>query len=86
VARLLTIQRAMVPAMERAKYLANLRTKLAHYQSADCRFWVFEEVGMPGLFIEFTEAGDPDQLKAAHAKAPEKPRDPGRVYTEVEIR
>jgi hypothetical protein len=86
VARSLTIQRAMVPAMERPKYLAGLRAKLAHYQSADCRFWVFEEVGLPGLFIEFTEAGDPDQLKAAHAKAPEKPRDPGRVYTEVEIR
>ena len=48
MARSLTIQRAMVPAMERAKYLANLRTKMAHYQSADCRFWVFEEVGLPG--------------------------------------
>jgi hypothetical protein len=86
VARSLTIQRAMVPAVERAKYLAGLRERLAHYQSADCRFWVFEEIGLPGLFIEFTEAGDPEQLKAAHAKASVKPRDPSRVYTEVEIR
>ena len=86
MARSLTIQRAMVPAMERAKYLANLRAKMAHYQNADCRFWVFEEIGLPGLFIEFTEADDLERLKAAHAKAPEKPRDPSRVYTEVEIR
>lgn len=86
MARSLTIQREMVPAVDRAKYLANLRVKMAHYQNADCRFWVFEEAGLPGLFIEFTEAGDPELLKAAHAKAPEKPRDPGRVYTEVEIR
>ena len=86
MARSLTIQRAMVPAVDRAKYLAGLRTRLTHYQGAECRFWVFEEVGLPGLFIEFTEAGDPEQLKAAHAKAPEKPRDAARVYTEVEIR
>lgn len=86
MARSLTIQRAMVPAVDRAKYLASLRAKLAHYQSADCRFWVFEEVGLPGLFIEFTEAGDVEQLRAAHAKAPERPRDPNRIYTEVEIR
>ena len=83
--RALTIQRAMVPAMERARYFEKLRTRRSHYQNADCRFWVFEEAGLPGLFIEFTEAQDADTLKAAHAKAPERLRDPSRVYTEVEI-
>jgi hypothetical protein len=86
MARSLTIQRAMVPLVDRAKYLSALRERLAHYQSADCRFWVFEEIGLPGLFIEFTEAGDPEILKAAHAKAPQKLRDPSRIYSEVEIR
>jgi hypothetical protein len=86
MARVLTIQRAMVPATERERYMARLRDREAHYKGADCRFWVFEEVGLPGLFIEFTEAGDQETLSAAHASAPVKPRDPSRVYAEVEIR
>src|SRR5262249_48636150 len=66
MARALTIQRAMVPATERAKYFARLEGRRAHYQRADCRFWVFEEIGLPGLFIEFTEAHDAATLTAAH--------------------
>ena len=58
MARVLTIQRAMVPVTERERYMARLRDREAYYKDADCRFWVFEEVGLPGLFIEFTEAGD----------------------------
>jgi hypothetical protein len=85
MARALTMQRAMVPAAERAKYLATLRDRRAHYQNAECRFWVFEEAAVPGLFIEFTEAGDPDRLRAAHDKAATKPRDAARIYIEVEI-
>jgi hypothetical protein len=86
MARFLTIQRAMVPATERERYMTKLRDRLAHYDKADCRFWVFEEIGLPGLFIEFTEASDPATLSAAHASAPQPPRDPSRVYTEVEVR
>jgi hypothetical protein len=85
MARALTIQRAMVPAVERARYLAALRERFAHYTKAHCRFWVFEEIGLPGLFLEFTEANDPVTLRAAHAAAKEKLRDPSRVYAEVEI-
>jgi hypothetical protein len=83
--RVLTIQRAMVPAIDRARYLSALRARRTHYKSADCQFWVFEEVGMPGLFIEFMEAKDAPTLKAANAAAAEKLRDPSRVYIEVEI-
>jgi hypothetical protein len=85
MARVLTMQRAMVPATERARYFAKLRDRRAHYTHANCRFWVFEEAGMPGLFFEFTEATDSATLSAAHANAPERLRDPSRVYTEVEI-
>jgi hypothetical protein len=83
--RVLSIQRAMVPATERERYMARLRARQAHYASADCRFWVFEEIGLPGLFIEFTEAGDRATLTAAHESAPVRPRDPSRMYTEVEV-
>jgi hypothetical protein len=75
----------MVPATERARYLAKLTARRAHYQQASCRFWVFEEIGLPGLFMEFTEAQDASTLAAAHAKAPERLRDPTRVYSEVEV-
>lgn len=85
MARALTIQRAMVPATDRTRYLAKLKARRAHYQQAKCRFWVFEEIGLPGLFMEFTEAQDAATLAAAHAKAPERLRDPTRVYTEVEV-
>lgn len=83
--RALTIQRAMVPAVERARYLAALRARRAHYERAGCQFWVFEERDLPGLFMEFTEATDADILSAAHADAPVRTRDPARVYTEVEV-
>jgi hypothetical protein len=83
--RVLTIQRAMVPAVDRARYFASLRARRAHYESAGCRFWVFEELGLPGLVMDFTEATDPAVLSAAHARAPEKLRDPSRVYSEVEM-
>ena len=85
MARVMTIQRAMIPAMRREQYLARLHNRRAHYLDAGCRFWVFEEIGLPGLFMEFAEAGDAATLTAAHVAAPEKLRDPSRVYAEVEI-
>ena len=85
MARAMTIQRAMVPATDRDRYFAKLKARRVHYQQANCRFWVFEEIGLPGLFMEFTEAQDAATLAAAHAKAPERLRDPTRVYTEVEV-
>lgn len=83
--RVLTIQRAMVPATERERYLDKLVARRAHYSGADCRFWVFEEIGLPGLFIEFTEARDQATLTAAHESAPVRPRDLSRIYAEVEV-
>ncbi len=85
MARSLTIQRAVVPAPERERYLARLRARLAHYTARDCRFWVFEEAALPGVFIEFTEAKDAAILAAAHAASPEPPRDAARIYSEVEV-
>jgi hypothetical protein len=85
VARALTIQRAVVTAPDRERYLARLRDRRAHYTARGCRFWVFEEAALPGVFVEFTEAGDPGTLAAAHATAPDPPRDAGRIYTELEL-
>jgi hypothetical protein len=85
VGRALTIQRTTVPASERDRYFEKLRTSSEHYRSANCRFWVFEEASLPGAFIEFTEADDATTLAVAHANAPHRILDPGRIYNEKEI-
>jgi hypothetical protein len=83
--RVLTIQRMMVPSTDRARYVERLPARRAQYERANCRFWVFEELGLPGLFMEFTEAKDAATLTAAHREVHERPRDPARLYAEVEI-
>lgn len=84
--RALTIQRTLVTPPERERFHEKLRRKQEYYKSANCRFWVFEEAGLPGAFLEFFEAADHDTLSRAHASAPDAVLDPNRVYIEVELR
>jgi hypothetical protein len=84
--RALTIQRTLVTPPERDKFHERLKQKREYYASKDCRFWAFEEAGLPGAFLEFFEAPDPDTLARAHAAAPVPVLDPNRVYKEVELR
>jgi len=83
--RALSIQRSIVPAGDRAKYIERVKARRAHYEKAKCRFWVFEEAALVGAFIEFTEADDAATLAAAHASSPDRVLDPARIYTEVEL-
>ena len=84
--RALTIQRTLVTPPERERFQERLRRKRAHYEKANCRFWVFEEAGLPGAFLEFFEAADPETLARAHAGSPDSVLDPNRVYIEVELK
>jgi hypothetical protein len=84
--RSLTFQRSIVPASQRKEYLARLNRRRDHYARANCNFWVFEEIGLPGAFIEFAEAPDSATLAAAHAAAPGAMGEIARIYQEVEIR
>lgn len=81
----MTVQRTTVPASERERYFERLRASRSHYAAANCRFRVFEETGLPGAFIEFVEADDETTLTVAHANAPHRILDPGRIYNETEI-
>lgn len=83
--RALLMQRSIIPQAERKKYLQRLKDKRAYYARANCNFWVFEESGLPGAFLEFIEAEDAKTLTAAQAQAPEQVVDPGRIYREVEL-
>ena len=83
--RALTIQRTLVTPPDRERFHEKLKKKQANYAKANVRFWAFEEAGLPGAFLEFFEANDPETLARAHAGAPEPVLDPNRVYTEVEL-
>jgi hypothetical protein len=83
--RALTIQRTLVTPPDRERFHEKLKRKQAYYAKANVRFWVFEEAGLPGAFLEFFEASDPETLARAHAGSPEPVLDPNRVYTEVEL-
>ena len=83
--RALTIHREMVPRSNRVQYFERLQAKVEYYTAANCRFWVFEEISLPGAFVEFTEADDAQTLSAAHARSPWRLLDPGRIYGQVEI-
>jgi hypothetical protein len=86
MSRALTIQRTLVTPPERERFQEKLRRKQEYYTKANCRFWVFEEAGLPGAFLEFFEAADAQTLAKAHAGAPEPVLDPNRVYAEVELK
>ena len=83
--RALVLQRSIVPPHDRPGFLAELRRKRAYYTGVNCRFWAFEEAGLPGAFLEFVEGPDAQTLAAAQRDAPQPPRDPGRIYREVEL-
>lgn len=85
MARLLTIHRAIVTVTERQRYLEKLKARKAHYTAAGCNFWVFEEVALPGAFIEFTESTESKKLADAHEAALDPILDAGRIYQEVEL-
>jgi hypothetical protein len=82
--RTLTIQRSTVTSTEREKYLTGLSERKSRYAQANCKFWVFEEIGLPGAFVEFTEADSPDSIRTAHETISDSVTTP-RIYQELEI-
>ncbi len=65
-------------------FVKRLAARRDHYLGARCHYWVFEEAGRAGSFIEFIEAADADTLGAALAGAPD-PMTGARVYHELEM-
>ena len=82
--RWLTLQRSIVPAGDRKKYMERLGSRRTYYEGAGCRFWVFEENGLPGAVIEFVEAADRETLLSALTGSPDHVVDAARIYQEVE--
>ncbi len=81
--RALTIERSKVSRHERDAYFDALRARRDQLRAAECNFWVYEDPGEPGLFIEFTEARDADTLVAGRAAVLSDGGAP--ILTEVEL-
>lgn len=65
--RALTLNRTVVPAPDRERFMTRARALRTHFQSRGCQYWVFEDADLPGAYIEFAEAADAPTLQAAHA-------------------
>jgi hypothetical protein len=82
--RALTIERSKVARHERDAYFAGLRQRRDRLNAAACNFWVYEDPGDPGLFVEFTEARDAETLVAGRAAISESEMG-APILTEVEL-
>jgi hypothetical protein len=79
------MRHTIVPLAERAGFRERAGRSRAHYLQAGCQYWLFEEASLPGAYLEFFEAGDPDTLLRAHRDAPAPIDASARLYVEVEL-
>jgi hypothetical protein len=85
VARAISIRHTIVPSNDRDEFRVRAGKSHAHYSRAGCHYWLFEEAGLPGAYVEFFEAPDPDTLQRAHRSAPVAIVDSARMYVEVDL-
>ncbi|HET7585987.1 MAG TPA: hypothetical protein VFK13_13810 [Gemmatimonadaceae bacterium] len=85
MSRVLHIHRYAVPSGDRKKYLDRARAARAHFTNRGCRFWLFEEIDLPGAFLAFVEADDAGTLEDAVSGAPMPEAQGVRLYREVEL-
>lgn len=64
------MNRTIVPAPDRDRFLTRARALKTHFQSRGCQYWVFEDADIGGAFIEFAEADDAKKLSDAYAAVP----------------
>lgn len=83
--RAISIRHTIVPSGDRDDFRGRSARSHAHYSGAGCRYWLFEESGLPGAYVEFFEAPDADTLLRAHRSAPDPLVDTARMYIEVDM-
>lgn len=85
MARVLSMRHTIVPPADRAEFQARARRLQSHYRGRGCRYWLFEEMALPGAYVEFFEANDAETLRQAHAGASGGIDHAARTYTEVDL-
>jgi hypothetical protein len=66
VSRVLTMVERRVARDDRSAYLAGVHARAERATARAAHFWVFEQDGEPGRFVEFTEAADPAAIADTH--------------------
>ena len=79
------MRHTVVPTGERSDFRTRARSARVHYAGAGCHYWLFEEGSLPGAYVEFFEANDPETLARAHRGAPNPIAEFARMYVEVEL-
>ena len=85
MARAISMRHTIVTPGDRDEFRERAARAKAHYTSAGCQYWLFEEATLPGAFVEFFEANDPDTLQRAHRGAPDPIVESARMYVEVNL-
>lgn len=85
MARAMSVRHTIVPSAEREEFRERAARSLQHYAGAGCHYWLFEESALPGAYVEFFEAPDPETLQRAHDVAPQPILESARMYVEVEL-
>lgn len=82
------MRHTIVPLAGRDEFRGRAQQSREHYSAVGCHYWLFEEAALPGAYVEFFEASDPEALLRAHRAAPaaagSMPEAP-RMYVEVQL-
>ena len=85
MARAISMRHTIVTPGDRDEFRERAARAKTHYTGVGCRYWLFEEAALPGAFVEFFEADDPDTLQRAHKSAPAPIVESARMYVEVDL-
>jgi hypothetical protein len=85
VPRALSVRHADVAPERRDEFQRRARRIRTHYVTRGCNYWLFEEDGAPGRFVEFVEAPNRETLVGADAAVPERPDTAAPTYTEIPL-
>jgi hypothetical protein len=78
------MSRESITAAQNEAFRGRAARSKAHYAAAGCNYWLFEEDGAPGSYVEFVEAPDRETLLAARRAAPSQ-RAAAPTFTEVRL-
>lgn len=76
------MRHTVVTGSDRDAFRTRARDTRAHYSAAGCHYWVYEEDGLQGAYVEFFEGPDAETLTRAHRGATQPP---SRLYIEVDL-
>lgn len=79
------MRHTVVPSGDKKEFRDRARESRAHYSRAGCQYWLFEEAGLPGAYVEFFEGPDRETLLRAHQTAPRPVMESARMYVEVDL-